>query len=253
MSWEALRKSINGLINKLNVGNIKHIVPELFEENLIRGRGLFSRAVMKAQLASPGFTHIYGALIEIINTKLPQIGELILKRVIFGFKRAYKRRDKIVATALSKFIAHLVNHQVAHEVLALQLLTVLLEEPTNDSVEIAVNFVKEVGQILQELSPQGLHAVFERFRGILHEGENIDKRVQYTIEGLFAIRKSGFEDYPAIPKELDLVEKEDQITFETGLDDEVDKEEMLDVFLMDPNYAESEEMWEGVKQDPEPG
>ena len=43
-------------------------------------------------------------------------------------------------------------------------------EPTDDSVEIAVNFVKEVGQLLEELSPQGLHAIFERFRGILHEG-----------------------------------------------------------------------------------
>ena len=57
-----------------------------------------------------------------------------------------------------------------------------ISEPTDDSVEIAVNFVKEVGQLLEELSPQGLHAIFERFRGILHEGD-IDKRVQYTIEG----------------------------------------------------------------------
>ena len=39
--------------------------------------------------------------------------------------------------------------------------------------------------------------------------------------GLFAIRKSGFKDFPAIPKELDLVEREDQITFEIGLEEEV--------------------------------
>lgn len=37
--------------------------------------------------------------------------------------------------------------QVAHELLALQLLTVLLEDPTDDSVEIAVNFTKEIGQV----------------------------------------------------------------------------------------------------------
>ena len=37
------------------------------------------------------------------------------------------RRDKITATALSKCIAHLVNHQISHELLALQLLTILLE------------------------------------------------------------------------------------------------------------------------------
>lgn len=40
-----------------------------------------------------------------------------------------------------------VLFQVAHELLALQLLTVLLEEPTDDSVEIAVNFTKEIGQV----------------------------------------------------------------------------------------------------------
>mmetsp|Transcript_21343 Transcript_21343/g.35727 ORF Transcript_21343/g.35727 Transcript_21343/m.35727 type:complete len:602 (-) Transcript_21343:282-2087(-) len=245
-SWESLRKSLNGLINKINVSNIKFIVPELFQENLIRGRGLFARAVMKAQQASPGFTHIYASLVAVINTKLPENGELILKRVIYGFKRAYKRRDKVTATALAKFIAHLVNHQVAHEILALQLLTVLLENPTDDSVEIAVSFVKEVGQILEELSREGLHYIFERFRGILHEGD-IDKRVQYTIEGLFAVRKSGFKDYPAIPVELDLVEREDQITFEIGLDDDIDKEEMLDVFRVDPDFAENEKLWEQIK------
>ena len=95
-------------------------------------------------------------------------------------------------------------------------------------MEIAVNFVKEVGQLLEELSPQGLHAIFERFRGILHEGD-IDKRVQYTVEALFAIRKSGFKDYPAIPNELDLVEREDQITFELGLDDDIDKDFMFNI------------------------
>jgi pre-mRNA-splicing factor CWC22 len=179
LSWEALRKSINGLINKVNVANMKDIIPELFQENLVRGRGLFARAIMKAQLASPGFTHIYSALLAIVNTKLPENGELVLKRVIYGFKRAYKRRDKITATALSKFIAHLVNHQIAHEILSLQLLTVLLEEPTDDSVEIAVNFVKEVGQLLEELSPQGLHAIFERFRGILHHHHHLHRHHQY--------------------------------------------------------------------------
>ena len=75
LSWDALRKSINGLINKVNVSNIKNIIPELFNENLIRGRGLFARAIMKAQLSSPGFTHVYAALIAVVNTKLPENGK----------------------------------------------------------------------------------------------------------------------------------------------------------------------------------
>jgi len=147
LTWGELRKSINGLINKVSVGNIRDIIPKIFKINLIRGRGLMCRSLMKAQLASPGFSHIYSALVAVINTKLPENGELVVKRVIHSFRRAYKRRDKIVATGLVKFIAHLVNQRVANELLALQLILVLLEDPTDDSVEIAVNFTKEVGQV----------------------------------------------------------------------------------------------------------
>ena len=46
--WEVLRKSINGIVNKVNVSNISNIVMELFNENLMRGRGLLVRAIMKA-------------------------------------------------------------------------------------------------------------------------------------------------------------------------------------------------------------
>ena len=42
----------------------------------------------------------------------------------------------------SKFIAHLVNQMILHEIVALELLTLLLEEPTDDSVEVAVGFLK---------------------------------------------------------------------------------------------------------------
>jgi len=59
-----------------------------------------------------------------------------------------------------KFVAHLVNQQVAHEIIALELLTVLLEKPSDDSVEVAVGFVTEVGSMLQDLSPRGLHGEF---------------------------------------------------------------------------------------------
>lgn len=38
MSWEALKKSINGLINKVNVSNIANIIQELLQENIVRGR-----------------------------------------------------------------------------------------------------------------------------------------------------------------------------------------------------------------------
>ena len=44
--------------------------------------------------------------------------------------------------AAVKFLAHLVNQQVLHELVALELLTLLLDDPSDDSVEIAVGFIK---------------------------------------------------------------------------------------------------------------
>ena len=47
--------------------------------------------------------------------------------------------------------------QVAHEALALEVIFLLLETPSADSVEVAVAFVKEVGAFLQDISPQALN------------------------------------------------------------------------------------------------
>lgn len=95
LSWDALKKSINGLVNKVNATNVKNIVPELFAENLVRGRGLFCQSCIKSQMASPGFTDVFAALVAIVNTKFPEIGRLLLVRVVLQLKRAYKRNDKV--------------------------------------------------------------------------------------------------------------------------------------------------------------
>ena len=103
LMWELLRKSINGVINKVNVVNIQHVLIELLNENILRGKGLLGRAIIKAQMASPNFTHVYAGLVCVINTKLPEIGYLIIVRVVLQFRRAYQRHNKIVCMATTKF------------------------------------------------------------------------------------------------------------------------------------------------------
>uniref|UniRef100_A0A669DWW1 Pre-mRNA-splicing factor CWC22 homolog n=1 Tax=Oreochromis niloticus TaxID=8128 RepID=A0A669DWW1_ORENI len=248
MSWEALKKSINGLINKVNVSNIINIIQELLQENIVRGRGLLARSILQAQTASPIFTHVYAAVVAIINSKFPQIGELILKRLILTFRRSYRRNLKQQCLTASKFVAHLINQNVAHEVLCLEMLTLLLERPTDDSVEVAISFLKECGLKLTEVSPRGINAIFERLRNVLHES-SIDKRVQYMIEVMFAIRKDGFKDHPVIPEGLDLVDEDDQFTHMLPLDDEYNTEDILNVFKMDPDFLENEEKYKTIKKD----
>ncbi|XP_062972372.1 pre-mRNA-splicing factor CWC22 homolog [Elgaria multicarinata webbii] len=248
MSWEALKKSINGLINKVNVSNIENIIHELLQENIVRGRGLLSRSILQAQSASPIFTHVYAAVVAIINSKFPNIGELILKRLILNFRKGYRRNDKQLCLTASKFVAHLMNQNVAHEVLCLEMLTLLLERPTDDSIEVAIGFLKECGLKLTEVSPRGVNAIFDRLRHVLHESET-DKRVQYMIEVMFAVRKDGFKDHPIIPDGLDLVEEEDQFTHMLPLEDEYNQEDVLNVFKMDPDFMENEEKYKALKKE----
>lgn len=246
MAWEALKKSINGLINKANSPNLKLIVPELFNENLVRGRGLFCQSIMKAQAASLPFTPIYAAMVAIVNTKLPAVGELLVKRLVLRFRKAFRRNDKAVCLSTTAFLAHLTNHQVVSENLVAQILILLLHKPSDDSVEIAVNLTREVGQFLEEMNASIARVLFDQFRNILHDSA-IEKRVQYQIEVLFQQRKDKFKDNPSVKEELDLVEEEDQITHNIELQGELDGQDSLNIFKYDPEYEQNEEEYKKLK------
>lgn len=97
----------------------------------------------------------------------------------------------------------------------------------------------EAGQVLSEITPAGVNAIFERLKGILHEGE-CEKRIQYSIEHLFAVRKTQFKEHPGIIPELDLVEEEDIITHNFDLLDKIDPEDQENVFKFDPHFEKTE-------------
>ncbi|RKP40308.1 armadillo-type protein [Dimargaris cristalligena] len=240
LTWDALKKSINGFINKANTANIKEIIPELLRENLVRGRGLFARSLMKAQSLSGSFTPVYAALVAVVNSKLPMVGELLVQRLVIQFRRAFRQNHKANCLTTTQFIAQLTNQRIIHELLAFEILQLLLDNPTDDAVEVAVGFMKECGAHLSDTAPQVINSIFEIFRSILHEAD-IDERIQYMIEVLFHIRKSRFEKYPAIPAELDIVEEDDQITHQISLeDDSVRDQNELNVFKFDPEYEAHE-------------
>lgn len=69
------------------------------------------------------------------------------------FLRAYKRNDKNMSVGCLKFIAHMCNQQVSHEALALEILVLLLDTPTDDGVEIALEFASDVAALLEDTAP----------------------------------------------------------------------------------------------------
>jgi pre-mRNA-splicing factor CWC22 len=212
-TWIEEQRAIHGTINRLNATTIKPLIQELFQKvNLIRMRGVLCKSTLTAALSSPKYSNVYAALISVINSKLPEVGELVVARAILSFRRHYQRREKGQCQAVCVFLAHLFHQAVVHELLILQLLSVLLDgDPTDDSVEVAVELLQTTGQALLEVSPAGVRACLERLRALLHEGQ-LNKRVEYKMEQLLKLRKTGFRDFPPITDELDLVERDDQIT-----------------------------------------
>ncbi|KAK6046762.1 MIF4G domain protein [Cooperia oncophora] len=232
MNWERLKKKIHGLVNKVNTGNLVQVVRGLLQENVIRGKGLLVRSIMQAQAFSPVFSHVYAAFVAVINSKFPHIGELLLRRLIVQFKRIVRRITI-----------------KAHEVLALEIMILMMETPTDDSVEVSIAFIKECGSKLLEVSPRALDTIFTRLRGIVQDGDsmNLDKRVQYMIEVVLTIRKDKFKAYPAVLDELDLIDEEDQITHTISLEDAINPENELNVFKLDPEFEKNEQQYDEIR------
>jgi len=230
MEWERARKSIRGLVNKVNTSNIKDIVQELFVENLLKHRGLFVRAIMQAQISSPTFSDVFAALVAVINSKLPEIGDLLLRRLILQFRKAYMRNDEMLLTCVCKFLGHLFNQHVVADVVILQIIMIFLEKLSNDSIKLCCILLTETGAALSKASPKGIYLIFERIRLILQEGA-VDKRIQYIVEDLYEERRTKFANHPGVPVDLDLIEEADQHTHEIDvIEGSIDGEDMLNMF-----------------------
>lgn len=261
LQFDKLRKFINGSINKINADNIQYIVTDIFNENIIRGRGLLCQALINSQLISISYTAAYACFIAVINTKLPEIGELLLKRLITNYQNVIHNKNITLYNSITHnnqknillhtiiFIAHCINRYICHEIIGLQIITYLLENYMNNKeyyIELCIEFIKHVGQRLFDIIPQGMISIFDTLRNMLHN-DRISDRIKQQIEELIVIRRNEFSDYPAIQDCYDLIDINEQITHELMLDDTYGTEENLNMYQYDNDYKLHEKQWNEIK------
>ncbi|KAG9135444.1 hypothetical protein Leryth_007203 [Lithospermum erythrorhizon] len=171
LMWDILQEKIDTSINNINSSNIMKIVEETLSLDLIKGRGLFCRAVIKSLEATQTPVPILAAFVAAINIEFPDVGYLLLKRIVLQLKSTCKSKDKVQLFNTVKLIAHLVNQSVVIGSFALGLLMFLLQDGSDEaSVEAAVSFLIECGNALQDLIPNNLNCIFECLGTILEEG-----------------------------------------------------------------------------------
>ncbi|PIN01862.1 hypothetical protein CDL12_25627 [Handroanthus impetiginosus] len=231
--WIAMKKRITGLVKRVSISNIRFIADEILKENVISGRGLFCQAIMKSQMGFPQFSNVYAALVAIINSRFPDVGLLLVKRVVAQFKEAYEWGNKKLKRDTLKFLAHLANQTVVYEVLAVDILMLLLGNPSLDNIEVAVNFCIECGSLLQNSVPHIWKEVLGEFRRRKRE---VEMHVKGLIVKLFAVGRSKFKKYPSVIDELDLVEVEDQVTHVVSLLHDTDPEYSVDNFEVNTEF-----------------
>ena len=171
-SWNNLKRRIRDLILSVDSENVAGVAVQLFSKcNLVRGRGLVASEIIRSSEQGKSKAPILAALTAIINSRIPEIGELMLSRCIHEWQRTWHERGqqrhwrRIIAT-LTYFICHLVNQQVAHEIIILQILSMLVKEASNYSIDLVVGAVAECGQMLSKISPPP--RPLSPFEGVVH-------------------------------------------------------------------------------------
>lgn len=247
-AWTAMKKRINGVINRINASNIRECVARLLRLNIVRGKGIFCKSLMRAQLASSQFSDVYAALISVLNTRVPEVAALLLCRLIIQLKDGYAAREKMVCIASLRFLAHLFNQQVIDALPLLEFISVCLLEPSNDSTELAVLIVRECGHLMSERSPRATEGVFSQMREVLHNNA-IDYRTQVLVDGVMELRRKKFRTAASLRPELDLVDEDDIILHSHSLEevDANDAEENLNSFHFDKSFDENESKYNAIR------
>ncbi|XP_073313577.1 uncharacterized protein [Primulina huaijiensis] len=238
IKWFSTKERITELVSNVNISNVREIGAEISKEDLFEGRGVFCQEIMKSQMNSPRLTNVYAALVAIINSNFPDLGLLLVKRVLLKLKDEYnydgRSGNMKRLRVLSKFLAHFVNQLVVYPLLANDVCLFLMGNPNSDHVEVAVKFCIECGSTFKEFLPIKFRTVLQEFHRVCQEVE-IERSVRFLILMLFKIQRRGFRDYPGMIDELNLVKIRDQQIHQVSMLHVLDPESSADDFEVDPH------------------
>ncbi|KAK6465018.1 armadillo-type protein [Scheffersomyces coipomensis] len=252
--WKKTKHRLQYLIGtKLTNTTIPEVSLDLFKINLIRYQGLLVRIIMNQQLRNISSTAILSSLVSILNSKIPDIGELLINRLILQFRKNVDVRKKNYSFIRysSLFICHLVNQRVVNEILVLQIIQKLFETIQGESIDIIVRILCVTGQYLTKNSNMAINSIFQNLMKVLNEQSNYDlkDRSIKQIEMILQIRKNKFNDYPIVVEELDLVEDEDKETHAILFDSVLHSKSELNVFHYDEDYDVNEKVYYDIAKE----
>lgn len=248
-AWTNTVKKVHGAINRVTVDTVDVACKALFRVNLVRARGIFCKTLLRAQFGSSGLSDVFAAVIAVVNSRMPGVVALFIARLMAQLKEAYETQDRELCFATGKFVACLYKQQVVGELIVLQFIVTCLVDPSDGSVELAVETLRNCVGALAERAPKACESVFQKLRGLLHDG-GVGRRAQAMIEGVMAIRRQRIDEMDVLDPRLDLLHEDDVITHFVSLEDEEnsDLQRECDSFQFDPNFLVKEKEYDEIRK-----
>lgn len=256
-AWQALSRTVTGIINRVTAENVQDSATQLFRENLVRGRGLLARSLMRAQQMAPDLSPVLCSLVSRINKDVPHVVLLLCQRLVVNWQRAYLRKDWQYLENLSRFLACLYMFQVIEVDVIYQVIIAHLtsETFTDEDVDQAAKMFHATFKVMLERARGDFYAqVLTPFRDLLAMDDpehRLSARSQAVLERCLKEvqqweRVKDEEDY--IPGALILFDLEEQTTHDVDLDEKYNTQDQLDRYAYDPEYEAHEKSYEEVRK-----
>lgn len=190
-NWERLATHIATVVGSLKPSTVEQCYRNLLQSNLIRGKEILASSVLKYQTDfNQGMAS--AALVALVNSEFPEFGDLVIREAIARFISGYKSNDKRGCYSMMSLISYSFCYQVVHEILILQLIHLLMERPTNDSVDLVISLLRQCGKSLVEVSKVAHTVTYEKLRDLLQEGR-LSERTAHSVEDLFELRRFNYD------------------------------------------------------------
>ncbi|CCW63840.1 unnamed protein product [Phytomonas sp. EM1] len=252
-AWQALRRSITGIINRISSENLSDSATQLFRENLVRGRGLLARSLFRAQQADPELTLVLASLVSRINKEFPPVVFLLCKRLVVQWRRTYLRKDWQSLENISRFLAGLYVFHVVEVDLIYQIILEHLgsETRSEEDIDQAAKLFRATFRAMSERARAEFHEqVLTPFRDFLAMDDDtmrLSARAEAVLEScLKEVQKweRQKDEVSVIPENLLLFDIDEQTTHSLNLQEKYAPEDHLDRYAFDPKYIEHEETYE---------
>lgn len=241
-NWGAVGSHIERVIRNLNEYNLVDSFKSLLDVNVVRGRKLVVRYILKYQTQNDHST-IYAAFSSMFNAELPEFGEILTQEATARFIDAYREMDNRKAMVMIKFLGECFNYEIIHEIVVLQLLHVLIENLKELSLALVIQLMSLCGQKLLDVSKTAHNMIFEKLREVLQSG-TISKPVSRSLESLFDLRRSNYQESCEIRLKLPGFLETKMHTFMLDGDDIRKHSKSLGTFEFDPTFLETEKNYE---------